>query len=125
VFELSPQAGGVWTEKILHSFSNNHKDGYNTQVGVIFATNGVLYGTTADVGNGAGCGLTDACGIAFALVPEAGAPGPKKILFNFDDFDSGGYDPATALLFGPGGYLFGTTSSGGSNNDGTVFAIKP
>jgi uncharacterized repeat protein (TIGR03803 family) len=29
VFELSPRAGGGWTEKILHSFNDNGKDGYS------------------------------------------------------------------------------------------------
>lgn len=124
VFELSPKGGGTWSEAILHNFNDNKNDGYNTKSGVIGA-NGVLYGTTPGGGNGAGCGLTDTCGVAFALVPEAGGTWTEKILFNFDDFESGGYAPATALLFVPEGYLIGTTASGGSNNDGTVFAIKP
>lgn len=126
VFELSgPVAEGAWTETILHNFNNNKKDGYITQAGVVFGANGVLYGTTPGGGNGAGCGPEDACGVAFALTPTAQGLWTEKILFNFDDYESGGYSPATALLFGPGGYLFGTTTSGGSTNDGTVFAIKP
>src|SRR5712671_1839847 len=28
VFELSPKAGGGWTEKVLHNFNNNGKDGF-------------------------------------------------------------------------------------------------
>src|SRR5882672_8256672 len=28
VFELSPKAGGGWTKKVLHNFTNNGKDGF-------------------------------------------------------------------------------------------------
>src|SRR5882672_6278859 len=51
VFELMPQAGGGWAEKILHSFNNNGKDGVGPQGNLLFDASGNLYGTT--LGGGA------------------------------------------------------------------------
>jgi uncharacterized repeat protein (TIGR03803 family) len=125
VFELSPSAGGVWTETILHSFSENGTDGYLTQEGVILGANGTLYGTTPFGGDKANCGPEHACGIVFAMVPTTGSGWTDEILFNFSANGEGGLEPDAALIFGPGGDLYSTTVFGGSNAVGTVFAIKP
>jgi uncharacterized repeat protein (TIGR03803 family) len=45
VFELTPKTGGGWSEKILHSFQNNGKDGYWPYASLIFDSAGNLYGT--------------------------------------------------------------------------------
>ncbi len=45
VFELT-RAGGVWTEKLVYTFSNNTTDGRNPVGGVVFDAAGNLYGTT-------------------------------------------------------------------------------
>ena len=45
VFELTPQAGGGWTEKVLHSFSFFH--GRSPEAGLILDAAGNLYGTTS------------------------------------------------------------------------------
>ena len=50
VFELEPKAGGGWTEKILHSFNVNGKDGNHPQASLVFDASGNLYGTTYDGG---------------------------------------------------------------------------
>ena len=50
VFELSPGTNGKWTERVLHSFSNNGKDGTNPEGGVIVDSSGNLYGTTRSGG---------------------------------------------------------------------------
>jgi hypothetical protein len=125
VFELSPKSGGVWTETILHSFSEDGTDGYLTEASVILGAHGILYGTAPHGGNQADCDGTNACGIAFAMVPQSGGGWTEKILFNFSGNDGGGVDPAVSLLLGPGGDLFGTTALGGPDGVGTVFAIKP
>ncbi len=50
VFELTPSAGGTWTESILHSFDNQTSDGYNPNGGVVLDAAGNLYGVTASGG---------------------------------------------------------------------------
>src|ERR1019366_9536867 len=50
VFELTPAAGGVWTEKVLHNFNNNGTDGGTPYAGLIFDAARNLYGTTAGGG---------------------------------------------------------------------------
>ena len=47
VFELTPNAGGQWTETVLHSFNGN--DGLQPLAGLIF-NKGILYGTTLSGG---------------------------------------------------------------------------
>jgi uncharacterized repeat protein (TIGR03803 family) len=46
VFELMPRTGGGWTEKVLHTFKNNGRDGTYPLSGVIFDAAGNLYGAT-------------------------------------------------------------------------------
>jgi uncharacterized repeat protein (TIGR03803 family) len=55
VFELTPAAGGGWTETVLHSFGYA-KDGQYPQGGLIFDTAHSLYGTTLDGGANASSG---------------------------------------------------------------------
>ncbi len=62
VFELSPGAGGNWTEAILHNFSSNGTDGYAPYAGLIFDGSGHLYGTTVAGGRYGG-------GTAFEVEP--------------------------------------------------------
>lgn len=62
VFELTPAAGGGWTET-LYSFPA-YANGYSPASGLIFDAKGNLYGTTANGGTG-GC----ACGTVFEFTP--------------------------------------------------------
>src|ERR1019366_10683573 len=50
VFELTPIAGGGWTEKLLHSFIYDGTDGNLPYAGLIFDAAGNLYGTTVNGG---------------------------------------------------------------------------
>ena len=45
MFELTPGAGGSWTEKVLYSFGNG-TDGFAPYSGLVFDAAGNLYGTT-------------------------------------------------------------------------------
>jgi uncharacterized repeat protein (TIGR03803 family) len=70
VFELTPKSGGSWTEKLVHVFTNNGKDGADPYAGVIVGATGDLYGTTVYGGTGA-CkapGFTG-CGTVFEIIP--------------------------------------------------------
>jgi hypothetical protein len=64
VFELTPAAGGGWTEAVLYSFPN-YIDGYWPASGLIFDSAGNLYGTTVNGGTDGGC----VCGMVFELTP--------------------------------------------------------
>ncbi len=134
VFQLSPQTGGGWTQKVLYSFTGG-ADGANPAAGLaILSSNGVLYGTTYGGGN-AGYGT------AFEMTPSANG-WSEKVLYSFQS-GTDGANPVADLVIGTGGTLFGTTSQGGSitiTNEppscttttpcvepawGTVFALTP
>ena len=117
VFEVSPKAGGGWTEKVLHSFISNGKDGDGPFAGVVLDAAGNLYGTT--VGGG-----VDDNGTVFELSPKAGGGWTENVLHNFNAKDGDGAGPSASLLLDAAGNLYGTTVGGG-NGFGMVFELSP
>src|ERR1039458_5024018 len=75
VFELSPAAGGGWTETVIHSFGNG-TDGNGPEAGLIFDAAGNLYSTT----NGGG---TYNGGTVFELTPQAGGGWTETVIHSF------------------------------------------
>jgi uncharacterized repeat protein (TIGR03803 family) len=122
VFELKHAASGGWSEKVLHSFVENGVDGTYPFAGLSIDTAGNLYGTTAKGGTGtANCG--DGCGTVFKLTHLTGVIWKETILHNFaEDATDGGF-PVGSLSFDAHGNLYGTTTFGGTFNDGTVFEL--
>jgi len=119
VFEVvKPPGGGGWTQKILHSFDNNGKDGYRPYAGMVFDGNGHLYGTTNQGGTYNG-------GTVFELSPRTGGGWTEKILHSFNNNGADGYDPYAGLVLDGSGNLYGTTPFGGAENGGTVFEMTP
>ncbi len=116
VFELTPQAGGHWTEKVLRSFDG--KDGNDCFAGVIFDAAGNLFGATKQGG------VYDQ-GTVFELIPQAGGGWTEKVLHTFNDNGTDGAYPDGGVIFDTGGNLYGTASSGGAHNGGAVFEITP
>jgi uncharacterized repeat protein (TIGR03803 family) len=117
VFELSPAAGGDWTETVLFNFSNQESR-YVAAGSLIFDAAGNLYGALDG-----GSGNCDAgCGSIFKLSNSAGV-WTETGLFFFDGED--GFHPNASLIFDASGNLYGTTSFGGAQEDGTVFEIVP
>lgn len=125
VFRLKPPAvaGGDWTETVLYNFGDNGvNDGANPEAAVLLK-NGVLYGTTS-VGGGTGCGGSG-CGTVFELTPPV-APAKawkEKVLYRFSD--AHGAFPFGALIMDAKGNVYGTTSIGGTADNGTVFELTP
>jgi uncharacterized repeat protein (TIGR03803 family) len=125
VYQLALK-GGVWTYTDLQDF-NGGSGGYYLLAGVTPDQAGNLYGTTAGGGTGDG--------IVFQLVPpgKGGSAWTETVLHDF----AGGVDgnePAGNLVFGKGGFLYGTTLMGGADikcgiygspGCGTVFRIAP
>ncbi len=122
VFELTPTAGGGWTETLLHSFNNNGTDGFLPNAGLIFDATGNLYGTTYYGGAGGGC-QPNGCGTVFELTPTAGGGWTEQVLFSFNSTD--GAIPVVGLIFDATGNLYGATTEGGTLNAGTVFELTP
>jgi uncharacterized repeat protein (TIGR03803 family) len=69
VFELSPGSNGTWTEKVLHKFRGNGKDGFSPRAGLIVDSAGNLYGTTTYGGTGKGQICSEGCGTVFKVTP--------------------------------------------------------
>jgi len=93
--------------------SFNGTDGRGPAGGLIANNSGDLFGTTS---TGGAFGF----GTVFELVKHGGSYTPTT-LFSFDGTDGSG--PVGSLIADSKGNLFGVTSQGGANNDGTVFEI--
>jgi uncharacterized repeat protein (TIGR03803 family) len=117
VFELTPNAGRTWEERVLHHFTGG-KDGFYPSAGLIFDNAGKLYGTTNGSGE-FGCSGTS-CGVIFELKPSSNGQWTEKVLHTFNGKD--GRNPYAGLIFDHGGNLYGTTVGSGN---GTVFKLTP
>jgi len=123
VFQLLAQgAGHSWVEKILKRFPDLAQGGL--PLGLVRASDGVLYGVTLDGGGGGGAGTV------FRLTP----PTPDSTNWRFATLYrfAGGYDgssPSGSLLIDSTGVLSGTTILGGAgpglDGYGTVFSLTP
>ena len=114
VFELTPAAGGTWTEKVLYNFGGT--DGDQPAAGLVFDAAGNLYGTTY-------VGGTSDKGTVFELTPAGGGTWTEKVLYNFNG--TSGAIPQAGLIFDAAGNLYSTTFAGGTYNLGTLFELTP
>jgi uncharacterized repeat protein (TIGR03803 family) len=114
VFELTPGSGGIWTFSIPYTFTST-SDG-TCPGGLIFDAGGNLYGVTAEGGS-------DNYGTVFELILGTNGVWTKTILHSFAGGNDGSYPDGLTLE--ASGDLYGTTSSGGAYNGGTVFKIVP
>jgi uncharacterized repeat protein (TIGR03803 family) len=85
---------------------------------LVQGTGGDLYGTT-EWGGVSGCPANECYGLVFAFVPGSSA----GTLTTFDM--TNGANPYGGLVLGTDGNFYGTTTYGGSTNNGTVFKITP
>lgn len=116
VFELSPVAGGGWSERILHTFTKNGVDGTQPAAGLIFDAAGNLYGTTAEGG-------AYDYGTVFELRPSSGGSWTERVLHSFGDGNNDGVNPNSSLTLDAAGNLYGGTPNGGADNAGIVFEL--
>jgi uncharacterized repeat protein (TIGR03803 family) len=122
-FELSPNADGSWSEKILHTFTGT--DGIAPSGPQVFDAAGNLYGETFGIGcyNHCGGGPQHRGQLVYKLSPNTDGTWTETVLQEFHNSDSGG--PAMGLTIDGAGNLYGTTWLGGTYNNGTVFEITP
>ncbi len=121
IFELSPQAGGAWSETVLHNFQQNGKDGFYPTGGVTIDSLGNLYGTSYYGGMGT-CQF-DSCGVVYELAFKAGH-WVEQILYNFQNNGTDGSYPNSGVVFDTEGNLYGTTAGGGTYGDGAVYELS-
>lgn len=116
-YELSPNTDGAWTEKELFVFSE--KSSGLTPNGLIFDAKKVnLYGTTQTGG-------ANNRGTVFELSPSGGGTWKETVLYSFAATGSDGNAPQAGVIFDSFGNLYGTTESGGTDNQGVVFELSP
>jgi uncharacterized repeat protein (TIGR03803 family) len=111
-FELTPAAGGNWTEQVLYNFGDT-ADGSNPNAGLVLDAAGNLYGTTAN--GGSSCYYGFGCGVVFELSPADGGTWTEKLLYIFTE----GGNPNSTLIFDKVGNLYGSTMWSG------VFELAP
>jgi uncharacterized repeat protein (TIGR03803 family) len=113
VFLTQPARAQTFT--VLHNFTVG-RDGGNPYAGVTLEKAGNLYGT-ANIG-----------GIGYGTVYQLKRSGANWIfntIYTLTGGDSDGAYPYARVVFGPNGTLYGTTQTGGTNNAGTVFNLRP
>ena len=119
VFELTPSNGmGPWTFTLVYTFSG--PDGAAPSNSLVMDAAGNLYGTASNGGAYGG-------GSVFKLTP-GGSGWTFSSLHDFTGGSDGRY-PYSNVIFDAAGNLYGTASSGGSQNCyqgcGTVWEITP
>ncbi len=115
VFKLIANGNGSYTESVLYSFGSG-TDGANPYAGLITDASGNLYGTT----NGGG---TNGNGTVFKLTATGNSDYTENVLYSFGA-GTDGANPLSTLITDTSGNLYGTTSGGGVNGNGTVFKIN-
>jgi uncharacterized repeat protein (TIGR03803 family) len=114
-FRLSTKGDG--RERVIWDFGNG-TDGREPFAGLVFGTNGVLYGTTQ-------YGGLHGDGTVFKLTPS-GREYIEQTLWSFGGYD--GRYPTQSLMLGADGAIYGTTGGGGSGCEtgcGLVFRLIP
>ncbi len=112
-------------ETVLYSFcaAANCTDGATPEKnGLVLDAAGNLYGTTAGGGTGSGTGCqASRCGTVF----KVDNTGHETVLYSFCSAPNcaDGVNPQAGLVQDAAGNLYGTTSAGGANKEGTVFKL--
>lgn len=106
VFKLAPD-GTITT---LWSFGSG-SDGQFPEAGLVQASDGNFYGTTASGG-------TTGYGTVFRVTPG----GVETVLWNFGT-GMDGYAPKCTFVIANDGNLYATTSLGGTNGNGTIIRV--
>jgi len=114
---LSSTRASAQTESVLHDFTNSSTDAGYPRANPTFNKVGNLYGTSAFGGTADG-------GTVYELTRKTGG-WVSTVLYSFSPKPKYGADEISSVVFDKAGNLYGTTSLGGSKNDGRVFKLSP
>jgi uncharacterized repeat protein (TIGR03803 family) len=128
VFELIKQSGGNYSFTTLWSFLPNfgvfsdNVEAYPAG-GLVLNTAGDIFGTTTDGATTSACdpSFFGYCGSVFELVNQGGGNYSLTTWYNLESYD--GETPLGGLIINSG-FLLGTTYTGTTTADGSVFAIQ-
>jgi len=139
ILVLTIPASAEWKEKVLYSFQGGTSDGFVPAGGVVFDSQGNLYGATTDGGPATCKPIGGACGTVFQLSPAApgqnGGSWTETVIYWFKGKGSNdGEAPSGGLLIDGQGNLYGVTAYGGTGDCillgvqagcGTVYQLSP
>lgn len=116
-FRLKPPSEKVrgWTQKVIYTFTGG-ADGGAPQSGVVFDTDGRLFGAASSGGLG--------YGVIYRLKSNEGAKEWKQdVLYSFAG-KADGASPVSGVIFDTDGTLYGTTQGGGLGY-GVAWKLEP
>jgi uncharacterized repeat protein (TIGR03803 family) len=116
VYELTPVPGNSWSEQVIYAFTGGANDGQLPESDLVFDREGDIFGTVAASGGGFSGGNV------FELTPSSSG-WTESLVYTFAS--PGGNTPLAGLAIDLNDKLYGTTSSGGAGNTGSVFEITP
>jgi len=99
-------------ETVLYSFSNGGQEGRFPRGSLARDLAGNLFGTTS-------AGGTAGLGVVF----KVDSTGQESVLHSFIGSPTDGASPFGGLILDSAGNLYGTTTSGGTSNFGTIFKV--
>lgn len=102
-------------EKILHYFGSG-QDGTQMNAGIVSDASGNIYGSTTGGGYYQN-------GVVFELSPQADGTWAESILYSFGP-PAYGYLPNAQVTLDTKGNIYGTTTTGGAYNIGTVYKLS-
>jgi uncharacterized repeat protein (TIGR03803 family) len=108
VFELSP-SHGERAEQVIYTFENLSTYPQNT--GVTMDANGNIFGLGSS--------------IVFELSPDGSGGWTPSVIHTFTGYPKDGDTPQGVLVTDQAGNLYGVTSLGGTNNNGTAYKLSP
>lgn len=114
VFELTPGSGS-WVESVIDAFNSN--DGAFPGGGVSLDSLGNIYVAVSEGGSSGNDGTL------VELTSAGNGTWNESVLYDFGGVD--GNSPNGPLVLDSAGNLYGTTTSGGAVNLGTVFEYSP
>ena len=119
---------GSWILNPLFNFLGG--DAGSQPTGTILGPNGSLYGGAAGGIQNCGTDGSQYCGLVYNLRPKptvcstATCGWNENVLYRFTS-ESDGSGTINAAAFDQAGSLYGTTTTGGANGQGTVFELAP